>query len=218
MEYTGKEIYLEYKGKNLRLLNQSCPEWTHPYPYFGEPDESDATLHSAGCGIFAVMHLIDWVTGEKAEPCELADFSFRHGGRGDDGTDRPALLKAMQEDGRITKIGLHYDFDGLLNDYEALWQNMLDGGCALCNLRVGHIVAIVDHREVDGERQLLVIDSARDSVHPQVRAQVRGVVEGSQMYSRYINDNGVCSGEVMTYSMFWVPVAQTSDFNLLHKI
>jgi len=124
----------------------------------------------------------------------------------------------MQEDGRITKIGLHYDFDGLLNDYEALWQNMLDGGCALCNLRVGHIVAIVDHREVDGERQLLVIDSARDSVHPQVRAQVRGVVEGSQMYSRYVNDNGVCSGEVMTYSMFWVPVAQTSDFNLLHKI
>jgi len=74
MEYTGKEIYLEYKGKNLRLLNQSCPEWTHPYPYFGEPDESDATLHSAGCGIFAVMHLIDWVTGEKAEPCNWRIF------------------------------------------------------------------------------------------------------------------------------------------------
>ena len=218
MKYTGKEIWLDYKGKKLRLLNQSCPEWTHPYPYFGVPDESDATLHSAGCGIFSVIHLIDWMTGEKASPEELADFSFNNGGRGDDGTDRPMLLKAMQEDGRLTKIGLRYDFDGLRNDHDSLWENMVNGGCALCNLRVGHIVALVECREVDGERQLLVIDSARDSMHPSVRPEIRETVPGSEIYSEYVNHLGVRTGEDQHYAMFWVPIEQISDFNLLHKI
>ena len=42
-----------YNGKELRILNQSCPEWTHMYNYPGIPREEDDTLHDAGCGIFA---------------------------------------------------------------------------------------------------------------------------------------------------------------------
>ncbi len=126
----------------------------------GDPSEN---LHNSGCGVFATAHLIDWASGEKLDVEELADFSAANGGRGDDGTDRPALLAAMQAAGRLEKAGLRYDFDGLLNDHEALWRAMASGGCALCDLRVGHIVALVDWRERDGERQLLVIDSSRDT-------------------------------------------------------
>ena len=218
MEYTGKWQMIEYEGKQLRLCNQSCPEWTHMYNYPSIPSEANDDLHRAGCGIFSTVHLIDWLTGEKQDPDELAQYSMDNGGRGDDGTDRPMLLKAMQEAGRLTAVGLRYDFDGLLNDHEALWQNLEEGGVALTNLRVGHIVAIVDHRVKDGERQLLIIDSSRDSVHPGVRADVREVVEGSEIYAQYVNGHGVRTGGGEHYAMYWVPITRTSDFNLLHKI
>lgn len=216
--YTGKWQMISYNGKQLRLCNQSCPEWTHIYNYPSIPREADDDLHRAGCGIFATVHLIDWMTGEKADPDELAEFSMATGGRGDDGTDRPMLLKAMQEAGRLEKVGLRYDFDGLLNDHEALWQNLVEGGCALTNLRVGHIVAIVDHRVVDGERQILIMDSARDSMHPSVRNNICEVIPQSRVCARYMNGRGVVTQEGYHYGMFWVKLEQTSDFNLLHKI
>ena len=75
MEYTGKYQMFNYCGKELRLLNQSCPEWTHMYNYPGIPIEEDDDLHCAGCGIFSTIHLIDWLTGEKDDPDELAQFS-----------------------------------------------------------------------------------------------------------------------------------------------
>lgn len=218
IEYTGKTKMFNYNGKELRLCNQSCPEWTHMYNYPGIPREENDNLHDAGCGIFSMSHLIDWVTGEKNDVDELAQFSMDNGGRGDDGTDRPMLLKAMQEAGRLTAIGLRYDFDGLCNDHDALWQTMEEGGCALTNLRVGHIVAVVDHRLKDGERQLLIIDSSRDSVHPSMRGDIREVVPGSEIYAQYINRNGVRTGGGEHYAMYWVPITRTSDFNLLHKI
>ncbi len=218
MDYTGKAKMFDYQGRTLRLLNQSCPEWTAYYGYPKDPRMMNETLHNAGCGIFSVSHLIDWVTGEKNDVDELAAFSCRTGGRGDDGTDRPALLKAMQEDGRLTRIGLRYDFDGLINDHEALWKNLEEGGCALTNLRVGHIVAVVDHRVMDDERQLLIIDSARDSVHPSVRGDVREVVEGTEIFAQYKNSRGVVTGYGAHYAMYWVPLTKTKDFNLLRKI
>ena len=217
MEYTGKERIFEYNGKRLRLMNQSCPEWTHPYVYTGEGGDPSENLHNSGCGIFATAHLIDWVSGEKIDVEELADFSAAHGGRGDDGTDRPMLLSAMQKDGRLKRCGLRYDFDGLLNDHEALWANMLDGGCALCDLRVGHIVALVDHRIRDGERQLFVIDSSRDSMNPTVRSHVREVVPASRAVAEYVNSKGVRTGMDEHYALFWVPLELPFDFNLLHK-
>ncbi len=218
MTYTGKERILEYNGKRLRLLNQSCPEWTHPYVYEGEGGDSGENLHNAGCGIFATAHAIDWVTGEKVDVEELADFSAANGGRGDDGTDRPALLAAMQRAGRLAPFGLRYDFDGLRNDREALWDVMTSGGCALCDLRVGHIVALVDWRMQDGESQLLVIDSSRDSMNPEVRGKVRSVVTGSEAVAEYVNSRGVRTGMDEHYAMFWVPLEMPFDFTLLRKI
>ncbi len=218
LQYTGKQRAFEYEGRNLRLYNQSCPEWTHPYAYAGDGGDPGENLHDSGCGVFATAHLIDWVTGVKIDVEELADFSSANGGRGDDGTDRPALLAAMQKAGRLTAAGLRYDFDGLLNDHEALWETMTAGGCALCNLRVGHIVALVDWRERNGERQLLVIDSSRDSMNPPVRYRIREVVPGSRAVAQYVNSHGVRTGMDEHYAMFWVPLDMTLDFNLLHKV
>lgn len=218
MQYTGKTKMFEYQGRNMRLLNQSCPEWTYPYPYPDDPVEALDNLHTAGCGIFSVSHLIDWITGEKNDVEELAEFSVQTGGRGDDGTDRPALLAAMQKAGRLEKIGLKYNGDGLVNDHEALWQLLENGGYALTNLRVGHIVAIIGHRMQNNERQVLIIDSSRDSMHVQVRRDVREVVPGSEIYAEYVNSNGVRCGDGQHYAMYWVPLTKCSDFNLLHKI
>ena len=218
LKYTGKQRAFEYEGKSLRLLNQSCPEWTHPYAYAGEGGDPGENLHDSGCGVFATAHLIDWMTGEKLDVEELADFSCASGGRGDDGTDRPALLAAMQKAGRLAAAGLRYDFDGLHSDHGALWETMTAGGCALCNLRVGHIVALVDFRVNDGERQLLVIDSSRDSMNPSVRPRIREVVRGSRAVAEYVNTGGVRTGMDEHYAMFWVPLELPSDFNLLHKV
>lgn len=218
MNFTGKEQFFQYGDKILRLLNQSCPEWTHPYGYPDIPEEADDNLHDAGCGIFSMVHLIDWVTGEKRSPEALADYACANGGRGDDGTDRPALLAAMERDGMLKDIGLRYDGDGLVNDHEALWETLIHGGYALCNLRVGHIVALVEWRIEDGERQILAIDSSRDSMHPSVRTKIREVVEGTEVCARYVNSRGVCTGLDHHYAMYWVPLNQASDFNLLHKI
>ena len=218
MEYTGKWQMIKYAGKELRLCNQSCAEWTHMYNYPSIPREAEDTLHDAGCGIFSMIHLIDWLTGAKDDPDELAAFSMATGGRGDDGTDRPMLLKAMQETGRLEKIGLRYDGSGNINDYEALWQNLQQGGVALSNLRVGHIVALVDSREVDGERQVLVMDSARDSMHPSVRGNVCEVIPQSRVCARFKNKRGVVTQEGYHYAMFWVLLDQASDFNILHKL
>ena len=218
MNYTGREIYYEYKGHQLRLCNQSCPEWTEPYPLPGNPDFDDRTLHTSGCGIFSLIHITDYLTGEKDDPAELAMFSALHGGRNEDGTDRPPLLDAMEKAGRLKKIGLRYDFDGLCNDHEALWQNMLEGGVALTDLRVGHIVALVDYRIVEGERQLLVIDSSRDSMHPAVRNHLCGVEDGTQITAYYQNSRGVITGVDTHYAMYWVPLSLPFDFSLLHRV
>ena len=214
---TGREIYHEYKGRHLRLCNQSCPDWTEPYPLPGRPDFDDRTLHTSGCGIFSLIHVIDYFSGEKDDPGELAMFSALHGGRVEDGTDLELLLTAMQKAGRLEKTGLHYAFDGIYNDPEALWQNMISGGAALTNLREDHIEALVDRRIAEGERQLLVIDSARDSMHPAVRTWVREVEEGTQISADYQNNHGVITGRDTHYAMFWVPLSLPFDYALLRK-
>jgi len=93
-----------------------------------------------------------------------------------------------------------------------------NGGYAMTNLRKGHIVAIVDHRVQDGERQVLIIDSSRDCMHYNVRVDIREVVIGSEIYAEYVNRRGVRCGEGQYYAMYWVPISKCSDFNLLHKI
>ena len=93
---TGKRIDLTYGGKAITVFNQRSRLWTHPYDY---QTPQKATLSNAGCGVFSICHCGQWLTGKVFEPDELAEFSMANGGRGDDGTDRPALLSAMMRKG-----------------------------------------------------------------------------------------------------------------------
>ncbi|MBQ3078398.1 MAG: hypothetical protein IJC48_00180 [Clostridia bacterium] len=212
---TGKTGYVEYQGKKWRFLNQRSRDWTHPYEY---PPEPGGTLTNSGCGIFGACFAVQKMCGKEICVEALADFSCANGGRGDDGTDRPMLLKAMQEKGLAKEYGFQYNFDGLLNDHDALWNTMLEGGCALCNLRVGHIVALVDYREVNGEKQLLVIDSHSESADSRVTNFVREVVDGSEVIYETKNEAGLVTGSQTVYGMFWVPLSLPKDFNLLHPV
>lgn len=213
-EFTGLESRCLYQGKPVRFFNQSHKGWTHPYEY----QNNGSNLHSAGCGIFSLAVVIQRMCGLEADVNALADFSCSCGGRGDDGTDRPALLAGLTKAGLAEKYGFRYDGDGLVNDHEQLWQTLSAGGCAMCNLRVGHIVAVIDCRLQDGERQMLVVDSAHESDAPKVREKVRQVLPGSEILNPCVNQAGLTVGASASYAMYWMPVSAAIDFNLLHKI
>ena len=209
----GKKIYLQYEGKDLTIMNQRSRLWTHDYGYM---DRSSSTLSSAGCGVFSVCHCGQWLTGKEFNPDTLADFSMDYGGRGDDGTDRPALLAAMQEHGWAEEFGFTYHGDGLRNDLDTLREHLLSHrGVALCNLRVGHIVSLVDARKVGDEVQALAIDSYSESMHERVMEHVREVIADSAITSAVKNENGLVVGERQQYAMYWVDTKTVRDFNLL---
>ena len=127
---SGKRIEMIYNGKAVTILNQRSRLWTHPYDY---RTPQKATLSSAGCGVFSICHCGQWLTGKAFSPEELADFSMQNGGRGDDGTDRPALLSAMMQKGLAAQYGFSYQGDGLRNDLETLRVHLLEHrGVALC--------------------------------------------------------------------------------------
>ena len=119
---SGKRIEMIYNGKAVTILNQRSRLWTHPYDY---RTPQKATLSSAGCGVFSICHCGQWLTGKAFSPEELADFSMQNGGRGDDGTDRPALLSAMMQKGLAAQYGFSYQGDGLRNDLETLLVHLL---------------------------------------------------------------------------------------------
>ena len=212
MTPTGKYIFTDYEGRTLRLYNQRCRLWTQDYGYQG----SDATLSSAGCGIFSIGNAVCFLNGIRVDADRLAAFSMAHGGRGDDGTDRPALLKALQETGEAQRFGFSYAGDGLRNDREALFQHLVSGGVSLCNLRVGHIVALARARERDGERQVLALDPYSETNDDRVRPFVREVVPGSEVISPSLSDSGIQTCFTLTYAMYWMPLERVRDFNLLH--
>ena len=213
---TGKKHFVTYQGRDLTLFNQSNHTWTHDYGYI---DRSATTLSHAGCGIFSVCHCGQWLTGREFDPEMLADFSMDHGGRGDDGTDRPALLAAMQQMGLANEFGFEYHGDGLRNDLDTLREHLLNHkGVALGNLRVGHIVSLVDARSVGNEVQALVIDSSQDCIHDRVMDHVREVIEGSAVCNPIKNKNGMIVGKKEYYTMYWVNTDTVRDFNLLHAI
>lgn len=215
MQITGKYGFVTVNGRTLRFLNQRSREWTHPYEY---PPHPGGTLTSSGCGIFSACHAAEVMSGKRVSPELLADFSCREGGRGDDGTNRPKLLAAMQEKSLAASYGFRYDGDGLLNDHEALWKTMQEGGCALCNLRVGHIVTLIAAREQNGERQLLAMDCHSESGDERVRDHVIEVVETSAVVSPITNQRGFVTGYQVNYGLFWVPLSLPRDFNLLHPL
>lgn len=215
MLQTGKSMPITYDGKTILYHNQASKEWTHPYKYL----EGSETLSSAGCGIFALCHAVEWISGVRLSPEEMADFSMAEGGRGDDGTDRPALLHALQETGKAREMGFEYREDGLRNDLDVLFNHLyVNKGVAFCNLRVGHIVALLGARIVDGQKQLLAVDSVAESTRDTIRNHVFEVIKTSETHRVYLNDKGLYTGESKQYAMFWVDAALPKDFNLLHRI
>ncbi len=214
---TGREMIIDYQGRQLRFLNQRSRDWSYPYAYAADPN-SHENLHDAGCGIFSIAHCVEWMNGRRINVESLADFACATGGRGNDGTDRPALLASMMEHGLAAQMGFAYAGDGLLNDNELLWRHMLAGNTALCNLRVGHIVSLVDVREFQGQRRLLVIDSYSESAHEKVRDSVYECIPGTKVLSDTLNSSGLIVGRSIQYAMFWVDYALPKDFNLLHKL
>ena len=215
MEMTGKTKIIPVLGREITFRNQRCRDWTYPYAW----QNNGETLSSAGCGVFGLCHCVEWLTGKVLQPEEAAAFSVGCGGRGDDGTDRPALLSAMEERGMAKKHGFVYQFDGLRNDLDALHDHLLSGGAALCNLRVGHIVALVGSRIVDGEKQVLAADPYSESADPKVIEAVRECVPGSEVISPIPNVRcEAAKGYLCSYALFWASLSTVRDFNLLHRI
>lgn len=183
------------------------------------PIRKRGNLANSGCGIFALCHASQWLTGRCPNAEALADFSVREGGRGDDGTDRPALLQALMLRGENVPLGFSYAGDGLRNDLDTLFQHIaVEHGVALCNLRVGHIVALVAAREVQGVKQLLAIDSYSESAAEKVRDHVLEVLPDSVIAYQVKNSAGLVVGENQCYGMFWVEASLPRDFNLLHPL
>ena len=214
MEMTGKTKEMTCLGRALRFCNQKSRDWTHPYEY----EHNGSTLSNAGCGVFALVHAVEWMHGIRLDPDQVAEISVAVGGRGDDGTDRPAMLHGMMACGFAAECGFRYDDDGLLNDHELLWRHMTAGNAALCNLRVGHIVALLAARERDGQRQLLAMDSVAESASEKVRDHVREVVPGSEIRYPIRNAAGDVVGFGESWALFWVDADLPKDFNLLHRI
>jgi len=212
---TGKMKTFPLLDRQVTFYNQRCRDWTHLYEW----EHNGSTLSNAGCGIFSLCHCIEWLTGETQDPEVWADFAMRTGGRGDDGTDRPELLHQMQIAGEAEKHGFRYEEDGLRNDLDTLYDFLLSGrGVSMCNLRVGHIVALVAAREINGEKQGLAIDSYSESQSEKVRDSVREVIAGSEVEWVQKNEAGLDVGTGMSYAAFWCSASQPKDFNLLRRI
>ena len=215
MEYTGKSKRIVLLGQQITFQNQRCRDWTHPYPY--QPNDG-ANLANSGCGVFGLCHCVEWLTGKALNPEDVADFSCANGGRGDDGTDRPGLLHGVMAAGLGEAWGFRYDEDGLRNDLDSLWTLLSEErGVALCNLRVGHIVALVAAREQRGERQLLAVDSYSESADQRVRDSVCELVPGSEVLWPVRNEQGLIVGKCESSGAFWVQADLPRDFNLLHR-
>lgn len=216
MRLTGKTMKIPFRGRDITYYYQACNAWTHPYPYLEQGSE---TLSTSGCGIFALCHAMEWIGGNHPPPAELADFSLRHGGRGDDGTDRPSLLSAMMQTGLAGQWGFAYREDGLLNGTDALFDHLYTGkGVALCNLRAGHIVALLEARVIDGQKQVLVIDSVAESAHDSIRDRVCEVIPQSETIRANMNKQGITVSVSHQYAMFYTEACLPFDYNLMYTL
>ena len=215
MHFTGKTFSVALPDRTLTLCNQDHPDWTEPYAY----QVNGATLRTSGCGIFSIVHASQWMTGAFRDPAELVAFAMACGGRGDDGTDRPVLLRAMMQRGLAAAYGFSYGGEDLRNDLDALYAHLSAGrGCALCNLRPGHIVALCAARRADGIFQVLAMDSAVESALPAVRDAVCEVLPESRVVKPVYNKNGLLCGEESACAMYWARLDTVRDFNLLHAL
>lgn len=211
---TGKKVEMTIMDKKIHFCNQKSEEWNYPYEWQGE-----GNLCTSGCGIFSLCHAAEWLTGKEQNPEEWADFSCIYGGRGDDGTDRPVLLHSLMAYKKASELGFRYEEDGLRNDKEFLFDFLLNNrGVAFCNLRVGHIVTLVAARIINGEKQVLVIDSVAESAAEKIRDYVKDVIQGTEITWPIFTRDNICVGNMTSYAGFWVDASLPKDFNLLYHI
>ena len=210
---TPMSVPMIIEGREILFRNQRHPGWTHPYPYLG-----GETLHTSGCGVFALCHCLQWLTGRIHQPEDIADLSVACGGRGDDGTDRPGLLSGLEKRGLAASMGFAWRGGGLENDLPRLYAFLRkEQGVAMANIRPGHIVALLAARETEGTRQILVVDSFSESSDPRVQPHVIAPVPGT----RVSFDLPVQGGAPLRregHAAFWVAADCPRDYTLLHRI
>ena len=211
---TPMSVPMTIEGREILFRNQRHPGWTHPYPYLG-----GETLHTSGCGVFALCHCLQWMTRQVWPPEEIADLSVSCGGRGDDGTDRPGLLSGLQTCGMAERMGFAWRGGGLENDLPRLYAFLRkEQGVAMANIRPGHIVALLAAREMEGTRQILVIDSFSESVDPRVRPRVTSLVPGTCNTFDLPAPDGGATLRREGHAAYWVEADCPRDYTLLHRI
>lgn len=213
MHISDKTVHFNLCGMPFSFCNQSSEKWVYPYAY----DNNGEDLCDAGCGIFSIVHAVECMQGFFCPPEIIARFSVLHGGRGDDGTDRPTLLRAMEKEGLAAKLGFCYHGEDLRNDKEALFDHLMEGnGTALCNLRKGHIVTLIGARETEKGQEVLVIDSSSETDNPAIRNMITQVLPESKILKEKRNADHLLCSMAMTYAVYWAKLETVRDFNLLH--
>lgn len=212
---TGKELHARILERDMVIFNQHSSDWNHVYNHPVDPFD---TLKTAGCGIFSICHAVEWLTGRLLDPNELAEFSMNNAGRMYDGTNRPALLKAMQTSGMAQKNGFSYSYDEPGNDPDELYRHIVNRGVALCNLRKGHIVCLVAARTVKDVRQLLAVDSHPSCVSNVQYESILEVLNDCYIVYETKNSSGVVTGVSAQAAAFWVDVRSAFDYNLLYPL
>ena len=211
---TPMSVPMTIEGREILFRNQRHPGWTHPYPYLG-----GETLHTSGCGVFALCHCLQWLTGQVWPPEDVADLSVSCGGRGDDGTDRPGLLSGLAECGMARRMGFAWQGGGLENDLARLYTFLREEqGVAMANIRAGHIVALLAAREKDGIRQILAVDSISESGDPRVKPHVTAAVPGTRIVFDLPAPGGGFPLRHEGHAACWVRADCPRDYTLLHRI
>ncbi len=150
--------------------------------------------------------------------CALANFAVKVGARDDTGTDRPTLLQQMMHHNLSTQYGFTYHNEGLLNDLPTLQTHLEQGHFALCNVRRGHIVALVGIKTEHEIPQVLVIDANSESDDERVVNNVTQAIEGTEICVHSFNKHNVLVSSQTHYALYYVPLSVVMDYNLLYKV
>lgn len=211
---TEKCKTIQLLDRSITYYNQNSAEWSHPYDGNGK----NTPMRVRGCGIFSLCHCAQWLTGQVPSPEHWADFAVSIGAVDEWGTIRPVLLQGLMESGEAVKLGFCYKNEGSLEDPDLLASFLLaENGVAIGSIRSGHIVAMVAAREKDGNKQILVIDSAAESCEVFVRQKITEVISEAQVRAVIRNQRGVMLGEMTGYGAYWVDAATVRSFNLMYK-
>ena len=139
-------------SSNLRVFVQFDADWADVYYGSGEnPDPSSNNFCTSGCGVFAVMNAIYSLTGQYANPKQLADYAVdKHYRIEGYGTDSGFFRAAAEEFGY--KYGFRYDGSG--ESLTQLKKKLNKGDTAIAYVP-GHYVTIADYDKKSGKFLLL---------------------------------------------------------------